>query len=52
MSIVGGFDVHRHQITFDNGDTDTGQLCRGQIRPATWMALRDWWAGGLPAGPT
>lgn len=28
MGIVGGFDVHRQQITFDYVDTDTGQLCR------------------------
>jgi transposase len=44
MSIVGGFDVHRQQITFDYVDTDTGQLCRGQVRPATRMVLRDWLA--------
>ncbi len=44
MSIVGGFDVHRQQITFDYVDTDTGQLWRGQIRPATRMVLRDWLA--------
>jgi transposase len=44
MSIVGGFDVHRQQITFDYVDTDTGQLYRGQIRPATRMVLRDWLA--------
>jgi transposase len=42
MSIVGGFDVHRQQITFDFVDTETGQLRRGQVRPATRMVLRDW----------
>jgi transposase len=42
MGIVGGFDVHRQQITFDYVDTDTGQLWRGQVRPATRMVLRDW----------
>jgi transposase len=42
MSIVGGFDVHRQQITFDYVDTDGGRLSRGQIRPATRTVLRDW----------
>ena len=32
--IVGGFDVHRKQITFDYVDTDTGEVRSGQIRPA------------------
>jgi transposase len=44
MSIVGGFDVHRQQITFDYVDTDTGQMWRGQMRPATREVLRDWLA--------
>ena len=35
MAIVGGFDVHRAQITFDYLDTETGEVCTGQIRPAT-----------------
>jgi transposase len=42
MSIVGGFDVHRQQITFDYVDTGTGRLYRGQVRPATRVVLRDW----------
>jgi transposase len=42
MTIVGGFDVHRAQITFDYLDTDTGELCTGQIRPATRVVLHDW----------
>lgn len=42
MSIVGGFDVHRAQITFDYLDTDTGELSTGQIRPATRATLRRW----------
>jgi transposase len=42
MGIVGGFDVHRQQITFDYVDTETGQLWRGQVRPATRTVLRDW----------
>jgi transposase len=44
MSIVGGFDVHRRQITFDYLDTDTGRLVRGRIAPAHRDALRRWLA--------
>lgn len=44
MAIVGGFDVHRAQITFDYLDTDTGAVSTGQIRPATRAALRRWLA--------
>jgi transposase len=42
MSIVGGFDMHRAQITFDYLDTATGELRTGQIRPATRASLRRW----------
>jgi transposase len=42
MAIVGGFDVHRAQITFDYVDTDTGEITTGQIRPATRQAVRHW----------
>src|SRR2546426_7909044 len=42
MTIVGGFDVHRAQITFNYIDTDSGQVTAGQIRPATRPALRNW----------
>jgi Transposase len=42
MAIVGGFDMHRAQITFDCLDTDTGELSTGQIRPATRATLRHW----------
>jgi transposase len=42
MSIVGAFDVHRRQITFDYLDTDTGQLVRGRITPSCRAALRRW----------
>jgi transposase len=44
MSIVGGFDVHRRQITFDYLDTDTGRLLRGRISPACRGVLRRWLA--------
>src|SRR5918911_1779935 len=42
MAIVGGFDVHRTQITFDYLDTDSGEVPTGQIRPATREVLRRW----------
>jgi len=42
MAIVGGFDVHRAQITFDYLDTDSGEVNAGQIRPATRPVLRQW----------
>jgi hypothetical protein len=42
MAIVGGFDLHRTQITFDCLDTETGEVSTGQIRPATRDALRRW----------
>lgn len=42
MAIVGGFDVHRAQITYDYLDTDTGEVVTGQIRPATRQTLRTW----------
>src|SRR6266568_2405913 len=44
MSIVGGFDVHRRQITFDYVDTDTGRVLRGRITPACRPVLRRWLA--------
>jgi transposase len=42
--MVGGFDVHRSQITFDYVDTATGQVARGRIAPADRLALRSWLA--------
>src|SRR6266568_1914673 len=44
MGIVGGFDVHRAQITFEYLDAEDGQVRRGQIRPATREDLRAWLA--------
>lgn len=34
MSIVRGLDIHRHQVTFDVVDDATGEVWRGQVRPA------------------
>lgn len=42
MSIVGGFDVHRKQITFDYVDTVTGEVQRGQIGCADRAHLAAW----------
>jgi transposase len=47
MSIIGGLDVHRAQITFDWVDRDSGEARRGRIAPATRASLRAW-LGELP----
>jgi len=44
MSIVGAFDVHRRQLTFDYSDTVTGEVKRGRIAPADREHLREWLA--------
>jgi len=42
VSRVGGLDMHRKQITFDDLDTMTGALRRGKITPADRPTLREW----------
>ena len=49
MTMVGGLDVHRQQITFDYVDDD-GLVRWGQIRPATRKTLRGWLAEHCPKG--
>src|SRR4029079_2927067 len=49
MTMVGGFDVHRKQITFDYVDND-GLVRWGQIRPATRTTLRRWLDEHCPDG--
>jgi hypothetical protein len=49
MTMVGGFDVHRKQITFDYVDDD-GLVHWGQIRPATRKTLRGWLGEHCPEG--
>src|SRR5258705_6812239 len=49
MTMVGGLDVHRHQITFDYVDND-GLVRWGQIRPATRKTLRGWLVEHCPDG--
>ena len=44
MSIVGGLDIHRKQLTFDYLDTVTGQVRRGQIARADREHLGAWLA--------
>lgn len=48
MAIIGGLDLHRAQITFEYLDTETGEIRRGRIAPATRESLRTWLAR-LPA---
>lgn len=42
MSIVGGFDLHRKQITFDYVDTVTGEVQCGQVVGADRVRLAEW----------
>jgi hypothetical protein len=42
VSIVGGLDIHRQQITFDYVDTVTGEVSRGQIPAADRRQLAAW----------
>ncbi len=42
MTIVGGMDIHRKQITFDYLDTTTGEVMCGQVTPADRQHLRAW----------
>src|SRR5919201_5454325 len=42
VSILGGLDVHRRQITYDLVDTETGQQRQGQLAPASREHLRGW----------
>ena len=49
MTMQGGLDVHRQQITFDYVDDD-GLVHWGQIRPATRKTLRGWLAEHCPDG--
>lgn len=50
MTIVGGLDIHRKQITFDCADLVTGEVHRGRIVPADRAHVAGWlsrrFAGG------
>ena len=45
-AIVGGFDVHRRQITFDALDTLTGEVWRGQLESTPAAVVE--WVGRFP----
>jgi transposase len=51
MSIVGGLDIHRKQLTFDYLDTVTGRWCAGRSRPRTGSTCAAGWPGS-PAAAT
>jgi transposase len=42
MSVVGGLDLHRKQVTFDYVDRATGELTRGKIAPADRRHVAVW----------
>ena len=42
MTIVGGLDIRREQLTFEYLDTVTGEVKRGQVAPADRAHLRAW----------
>jgi transposase len=42
MTIVGGLDIHRQQITYDYVDTITGEVERGQIGNADRRRFAAW----------
>jgi transposase len=44
VSIVGAFDVHRRQPTFEYLDVETGELRSGRVAPADREHLRAWLA--------
>jgi hypothetical protein len=44
MSIVGGLDIHRSQVTFDVLDAEAGKVWQGRVRPADRERLRAWLA--------
>jgi transposase len=45
VSIIGGLDIHRSQVTFDVADAESGEVLRGQVRPADREHVREWLAG-------
>jgi len=45
MTVKGGLDLHRAQITFDWVDTETGECAAGRIEPANRDSFRRWLAG-------
>jgi transposase len=50
MSIVGGVDIHRKQLTFDWVDEQNGKWERGRIAPADREHPAGWLTRFDPAG--
>lgn len=42
MTVLGGLDIHRAQLTFDYVDVDSGEVSTGRVAPADRAHLRDW----------
>ena len=42
MTILGGLDIHRGQVTFDYVDTATGEVSTGKIREPHRERFREW----------
>ena len=42
VTIIGGLDIHRAQLTFDYVDTATGEVRTGRVAPANRELLRKW----------
>jgi hypothetical protein len=40
VAIIGGFDLHRRQLTYDYLDLVTGEIQRGRVVPADREHLR------------
>lgn len=45
MSMVGGLDLHRSQITFEVGDQQSGELWRGRLWQPDRVRVRRWLTG-------
>lgn len=44
MTIIGGLDIHRAQLTFDYLELESGEVSSGKIVPADRIGLRAWLA--------
>ena len=50
MAIVGAFDLHRRQLTYDYLELETGEVSRGRIAPADREQLRSFLTRFVHAG--
>ncbi len=50
MTIVGAFDLHRRQLTYDYLEVETGEVSRGRIVPADRDHLRSFLTRFVDAG--